>query len=46
MGDLLKLEPGGRSKLYKGIQDEKVNADAETFTWEWIKKATKIQKKA
>jgi len=46
MDDLLKSEPGGRSKLYKGVQDDKVNADTETFTWEWIKKATKIQKKA
>ena len=46
MTDLLKQEPGGRSKLYKGVQDDEVDASTETFTWGWIQKATKIQKKA
>ncbi len=46
MSDLLKLEPGGRGKLYKDIGDDEVDANVETFTWEWIKKATKIKKKA
>lgn len=46
MSDLLKLEPGGRGKLYKGVEDEEVDGSTATFTWAWIKQATRIQKKA
>jgi len=45
MSELLRLEPGGRDKLYKDCDDDEVDASTETFTWEWIKKATKIKRK-
>lgn len=44
MTDLLKQEPGGRSKLYKGVEDEEVDASIATFAWSWIQQATKIKK--
>jgi len=46
MPDLLRSEPAGREKLYKGVEDAEVDGTTETFTWEWIRKATKIKKKA
>ncbi len=45
MTDLLKIEPAGRSKIYKGIDDEEVDANTAVFTWDWIKRATKIKRK-
>lgn len=45
MSDLLKSDPGGRKHLYKGVEDDQVDASTATFTWEWIKKATLLKKK-
>lgn len=45
MSDLLKSEPDGKNHLYKGVEDDQVDADTDTFTWEWIRKATLLKKK-
>lgn len=41
----MKMEPAGRHKLYIDVEDEEVDANTATFTWDWIKRATKIKTK-
>ncbi len=46
MTELMKMEPAGRRKLYLDVEDEEVDASTATFTWDWIKRATRIKTKS